>query len=300
MVVSVISMTARCRSCQAELRHVMIDLGPQPPGDLFLEPHQLDQAEPMRPLRALVCDACWLAQLGSEADGFSADPPATIESDTARAHAADTVAALIEDLGLARHERVHEVASHHGGSLLPHFAERRFRPGQPADVVIDNHALPHAAGFDAHVASLAAALAPGGTLCLELHHLLPLVEGSQFDTIRHGHFSYVSLLALVAALERHGLAATDAEPVPMYGGSLRVLARAGGVASPSVTRVLAAERAAGLDGLEAFCRFAAAASEARDAIERFFDDRPSVLGYGAPSKAVTLLTWCGVGPDALP
>src|SRR5205823_4441832 len=84
------------------------------------------------------------------------------------------------------------------------------------------------------------------------------------------------------------------------GGSLRVLARAGGVASPSVTRVLDAERAAGLDGPEAFCRFAAAAVEAREAIERFFDARPSVLGYGAPSKAVTLLTWCGIGPDSLP
>ena len=89
----------------------MIDLGPQPPGDLFLEPHQLDHAEPMRPLRALVCDACWLAQLGSEADGFSADPPATIESDTARAHAADTVRIgdphqLTPDVGLAFVRRI--------------------------------------------------------------------------------------------------------------------------------------------------------------------------------------------------
>ena len=51
-----------------------------------------------------------------------------------------------------------------------------------------------------------------------------LIEGNQFDTIYHEHFSYFSLLDRRAASSpRHGLTVFDVEELPTHGGSLRRL-----------------------------------------------------------------------------
>jgi hypothetical protein len=56
-------------------------------------------------------------------------------------------------------------------------------PDQVADRVADVHGIAH--GFDLHgpLAAHARRLAPGDRLVLEFHHLLPMVEHAQGDTI---------------------------------------------------------------------------------------------------------------------
>ena len=95
---------------------------------------------------------------------------------------------------------------------------------QTADLVVDVHALAHESDLDAPLAAHAARLAEGGRLVLEFHHLLSLVEQSQVDTIRHGHWVYLSLLSMQRLLARHGMVVTRALRVPVFGGSLRVTA----------------------------------------------------------------------------
>jgi len=48
-------------------------------------------------------------------------------------------------------------------------------------------------------------LKSGGTITIEVPHLLRLMEGCQFDTIYHEHFSYFSLLTLDEVSESLGL-----------------------------------------------------------------------------------------------
>ena len=43
---------------------VVIDLGVSPPCERFLTADQLDEMEPFYPLRVMVCERCWLAQVG--------------------------------------------------------------------------------------------------------------------------------------------------------------------------------------------------------------------------------------------
>ena len=66
----------------------------------------------------------------------------------------------------------------------------------------------------------------------------------------------------------------------------------------------AAERAAGLDGPEAYRRFAEGVVEAKCALLEFLvgakREGRRVVGYGAPAKGNTLLNYCGVGPELLP
>ena len=61
---------------------------------------------------------------------------------------------------------------------------------------------------------------------MEFPHLLRLIEETQFDTIYHEHFSYLSLLAVERRLRaRTGSTLFDVEELPTHGGSLRIYAR---------------------------------------------------------------------------
>ena len=52
-----------CRFCGAPLEHVFADLGTSPLANSYLPPERADAMEPFYPLRALVCDHCFLVQL---------------------------------------------------------------------------------------------------------------------------------------------------------------------------------------------------------------------------------------------
>ena len=68
-------------------------------------------------------------------------------------------------------------------------------------------------------------LKPHGVITLEFPHLLQLMEGNQFDTIYHEHFSYFSFLTVEKIFAAHGLTLFDVEELPTHGGSLRVYMR---------------------------------------------------------------------------
>lgn len=54
----------KCRLCGAPLRHTFVNLGMSPLCESYVAPEQLNQMEPFYPLHALVCEKCFLVQLG--------------------------------------------------------------------------------------------------------------------------------------------------------------------------------------------------------------------------------------------
>lgn len=304
-----------CRSCRAPLAALVLDLGPQPASDHFplidtARPADSLADDPRWPLELWLCGRCALAQLGT--DAAIPEAPLAVESDTMRRHAFEISAVVLEESGLGPGSTVAEAASHHGGSWLPHLVAGGLvavnLPAEHAvDLLVDVHGIAHEADTDAVLAAHARSLRPTGRLVLEFHHLLPLVQGGQYDTVRHGHAVYLSLLALQPALARHGLIVTSAAGSSAYGGSLRVTARptgAGAVADASVEQVLSAERAAGIDRPDVLRGLLERAVDSARALRQHLEDARRegrvVLGYGAPSKASVLLCFSGVGPDLLP
>jgi hypothetical protein len=297
-----------CRGCAGSRPYLVVDLGHQPASDDF---PAVDAPLPDAawPLQLWYCPDCALVQLGP-VEALAEEPVRAVESETSRRHAARTVATVLSDYPFLAGGTVREFASHHGGSWLDALAGYGCTPApdsEPADLVVDVHGLAHEQDVAGQLALRASELAREGLLVIEHHHLLPLVEQTQFDTIRHGHWTYLSLTAVSRLAARHGLRPVRAVGEPVFGGSLRItLAHldSAHAADSTVAEVLGSEAAAGLEnggGLRFLGdRTAESAAALRAYLTGLRESGRTVAGYGAPSKAAILLGVSGVGSDLLP
>jgi hypothetical protein len=141
---------------------------------------------------------------------------------------------------------------------------------------------------------------------MEFHHALSLVRG-HFDVACHAHRSYLSLYAVEQALAKHGLVVTDAEQIDLHGGSVRATAtrRTRATArSASLQRLRKVELDLGLHTADGYRQVADVARRVKEGLLGFLSRSRSagaaVVGYGAPSRGITLLNYCGIVPDLMP
>ena len=312
----------RCRWCGSEAMEEVLDLGQQPHASWFPTPDDLTTPEPRWPLHAMVCGTCWLVQLDSAAaeEPTASQPHPASVSPTMRSSARTAVNDLIERYRLDAESRIVEVASH-GGYLQTFFAERdiqtRILPSEAlfggeapvgeADLLIDDYLLAHQPDPGATLRAYANVMASDGDLVLEFDHALTTIGSRQFDGFRHGHFSYISLTWLARAIEDLGLQVVDAEELPAYGGAVRAFVRralGSSDPSPAVPEILARERQLGLETSDAYRAFRKDVLvhrwELRDHLRQRRAVGSPVVGYGAPSRATTLLNFAGITADLLP
>ena len=327
----------RCRACAAAVEPA-VDLGSQPEGSSF--PYGSDPPDKRLALRLGTCASCGLVQLAdpSPSESDELDGPSPLTSTTMATHARRFVDDLIARNLALPSSRILSVASH-GGHLAPFLAERglsttileasRARAAQlsgsatrvvagdlddlvqPAglasgsfDLVVDNYLLAHLARPRVALSRLSALVAPGGTLVLEFDYLMAIIEGGQWDAVRHGHQVYLALKWLSRELAALGLEVADAVPQPVYGGALRVYARANAGVGDGVPDQLAHEAAAGIDRAPGLAPLRQAVELARREVVAHLrtarDMGRRVAGYGAPARSITFLNALGIGPDLLP
>jgi SAM-dependent methyltransferase len=336
---------ASCRFCGAALRHTFTDLGMSPPCESFLPADQLNRMEPFYPLHVHVCEDCYLVQLEeyvSPEHIFTEYAYFSSYSDSWLAHAKRYTELMVERFHLGRDSQVVELASN-DGYLLQYFVERSIpvlgvepaanvareaaRKGIPtlvkffgaqvaremvddgirADLILGNNVFAHVPDLCSFVEGMKILLKPQGVITLEFPHLMRLMEGNQFDTIYHEHFSYFSFITAVKVLAKFELTVFDVEELPTHGGSLRVYARHADDASrpvgDRVRELLAREEAAGFTRMETYRSFDEQVKETKRKILGFLIEArrqgKSVVGYGAPGKGNTLLNYCGIRTDML-
>ncbi len=339
------SSQSACRLCGGELTLSFVDLGMSPLCESYVSRADLDAPEVFYPLNVLLCDQCLLVQLPAHVSGehiFSDYAYFSSYSDSWVAHAKRYADDMIVGLGLTSKSLVTEVASN-DGYLLQHFhaagvpvlgvepagnvAEAAIAKGirttvrflgpetgaaaaaeyGRADLVAANNVFAHVPDIRGFAAGLRALVKDSGLVTLEFPHLLRLIEGRQFDTIYHEHYSYLSLLTAARALETAGLVVVDVEELGTHGGSLRVHARAvpAGSAAPGprVRALLDVEAAAGLHSVAGYEGFAkdvlTIKSDLLDFLIAAAREGRTVVGYGAPGKGNTLLNHCGIRTDLL-
>lgn len=337
----------RCRHCRAPLRLLLADLGSAPPSNAYLRPEDLDAPELWYPLRVLVCEQCWLVQTQDFARREELFRPDyayfSSVSQSWLKHAAAFVDMAVARFGLGPDHLVIElgandgyllqsvqargirclgieptaaaaaVARSKGLEIIEAFfgqglAETLIARGQRADLVVANNVLAHVPDIDDFVRGIAMLLKPQGVASFEFPHLLRLLAETQFDTLYHEHFSYLSLSVVERIFAANGLAVFDVEELPTHGGSLRVFAQRSDSGSQArserVDALVEHERAAGLETAAAYTGFQARAERIRHELLRFLlaarDQGKQVVGYGAAAKGNTLLNFAGVRPDLLP
>src|SRR5205085_2474370 len=101
-------------------------------------------------------------------------------------------------------------------------ANQLAKDGKQADLIIGNNVYAHVPDINDFTRGLKAALKPTGTITLEFPHLMRLMEDTQFDTIYHEHFSYLSLHTVKRIFNNVDLCIWDVEELPTHGGSLRI------------------------------------------------------------------------------
>ena len=178
--------------------------------------------------------------------------------------------------------------------------------GVAADVIHANNVIAHVPDLNGFVEGFRILLAPGGVVVIETPYVKDMLDHREFDTIYHEHLFYYSLTALDALFRRHGLVIDDVERVAIHGGSLRVFAvhqTPGHAPRESVTRLLAEERAWGVQSFDAYRDFARQVeSLKRDLLamlRRLKSEGKTIAAYGAAAKGSTLLNYFGIGKDLI-
>lgn len=299
--------------------------------------------EPFYPLHVYVCDRCFLVQLleyVSPSDIFSHYAYFSSYSDTWLQHAKDYTEKMVGRWGLHGQSQVVEIASN-DGYLLQYFvaqgipvlgiepaanvaqvaqaksiptvvkffgqqtARELVAEGKKADLLLGNNVLAHVPDLNDFVAGMKILLQPEGVITMEFPHLMRLMEGNQFDTIYHEHFSYLSFITVEKVFATHGLTIFDVEQLPTHGGSLRIYASHAEDTSKSISQQVKAlrseEKLAGFNTLEHYFAFAQKVNETKFKLLEFLisakRQEKSIVGYGAPGKGNTLLNFCGIRTD---
>lgn len=342
----------KCRHCGEPLHLPFLDLGSAPPSNAYLSEAALHAPETWFPLRVLVCTHCWLVQTEDHAgrEALFTHDYAYFSSFSSSwlAHAKVYVQAMQQRLGLAADSCVVEVASNDGYLLqyvqqagIPCYGieptastakaaralgltviERFFgvaladelaRAGRQADLIAANNVLAHVPDINDFVTGFARLLKPQGVATFEFPHLLRMVQGCQFDTAYHEHYSYLSLTAVQRIFAVNGLVVIDVEELPTHGGSLRVFAgradapqhpQAAPAGAERVQQMLATEAAAGMLAESFYSGFQSQAMRIKRELLSFLLQCQAqglkVGAYGAAAKGNTLLNFAGVRPDLLP
>ncbi len=333
-----------CRLCATKLQHIFVDLGMSPLCESFVAAEELDSAERYFPLRTQVCDNCFLVQLSeyvSPEDIFSEYAYFSSFSTSWVAHAKVYCEMIKDRLCLDQNSLVIELASN-DGYLLQHFlplgipvlgiepaanvakvaiekgvttrigffgttlAGTLVEEGLRADLIAGNNVLAQVPDLNDFMEGMCRLLKPDGVITLEFPHLQRLIEGNQFDTIYHEHFSYFSLIAIECLAARHNLKLIDVEELSTHGGSIRVyLAQRESSHQPvkAVASMLAREHDLGFRDLATYASFGTRVCRTKRNLLKFLikakDEGKKICGYGAPGKGNTLLNYCGIGTDFL-
>lgn len=332
-----------CRHCARQLRHNFLDLGFAPPSNAYLTYEDLSRPEKYYPLRVKVCDGCWLVQTEDYANAnelFSTDYAYfSSTSTTWLEHARLYCQNVIQQFGLGPNSKVIEIASNDGYLLrnfvsagipclgieptastakvaealgIPvkqeffgeAFASKLVSQGSSADLIIGNNVYAHVPDINDFTRGLARLLKSEGVITLEFPHLLQLIRNSQFDTVYHEHFSYLTLQTVSRIFAAAGLRVWNVEQLSTHGGSLRVYGchqDDSRLTQASVSSVLQAEIQHGLQDLNTYLQFQLRAENIKDELLSFLIKQKrlgkKVAAYGAAAKGSTLLNYAGVKPD---
>ena len=333
-----------CRGCGAKLTLTFLDLGMSPIANNLVEDKQLNHRNKSYPLRAMTCEKCALVQLSEAIPKEKLFPSSysyfSSYSSTWLEHSKSYAEKIISLLQLNQNDLVVEIASN-DGYLLQYFANSGIKvlgiepasgvaktaiakgiptlinyfgestaveltQGQKPKLMIGNNVLAHVPDIHDFIKGFSLLIADEGLITFEFPHLLNLIKKTQFDTIYHEHYSYLSVTALLPIFAQHGLRIINVEKLLTHGGSLRVFVAkntSSWIVHESVRATIAEESQYDPRDLRIYETLQRRVEGIRhnllSELIKCKKDGKSISAYGAAAKGVTLLNYCGISNDLI-
>lgn len=328
-----------CRACASTNLETVLSLGWLPHANRYLPIGDSGTPLEYAPHDMLFCRACGLAQLGispPSAEVFGEDYPYRSSVTKAlRDNFAGLYAEVMRIMPLAPDDLVVDIGGN-DGNLLSHFSAHRRLNVTPenvgelsaeggcrwiqdywgmvaaekiagmgrARVITATNVFAHISDPVAFVQDVDIALAPGGMFVVEAQYLPELLRGAQYDHLYSEHQIFWSLAPLRKLLSAHNFTIIGARSIPTHGGSIRVYATRKGEELDACPGGFDDENAYEERVTRAdFATFRERVAKHRHDLRRLLGECRSlglkVAGLGAPSRASTLVSYCGLSTDDL-
>lgn len=334
----------KCRGCGASLSLTFFDLGMSPIANELIESSFVEVQNKTYPLHVMTCEKCKLVQLPSviakEELFHSSYTYYSSYSSSWLAHSKSYAEKMISDLKLNRNDLVIEVASN-DGYLLQYFQQQEIdvlgiepssgvaqvaiSKGVPTMIdyfgaasakklvdfkkpklMIGNNVLAHVPDIHDFISGFASVIADDGVITFEFPHLLNLIKETQFDTIYHEHYSYLSISALQPIFLQHNLKIINVEKLGTHGGSLRIYVvknSLGREINRSVQSIIHEEDQYDPRLPQVYEGFGQKVTEIKlnlvAELSKCKSEGKVLYAYGAAAKGVTLLNYCEIGTNLL-
>ncbi len=169
-----------------------------------------------------------------------------------------------------------------------------------ADVVTAFNVFAHADGLRDILKNIEVILKNNGEFIFEIQYMLRTIKDLTFDNIYHEHVNYWCLTSILKFFEDSQLKVYKVREVDTHGGSLRVYTTKNKDKRlhRSVRQFIELEKKNKLDNFLTYQKFAKKVEDTKmqslELIENIKSDGKTIIGYGAPAKATTILNYFGL------
>ncbi|MEO5341287.1 MAG: class I SAM-dependent methyltransferase [Magnetococcus sp. MYC-9] len=206
--------------------------------------------------------------------------------------AAPNVVKIARDRGLEVYE------GYFGGSL----AQEIVGAHGLADVITASNVFAHTDDLEEIMKGVDLLLGDDGVFIVEVHYVVGLISGFQFDSVYHEHLLYYSLTSISNLFARYGMRSFDVHELRMHGGAIRVFACRNAShkwpQSDSVTTMLLHERDMGVHTFDYYSGFGKKMAVYRSTLHDLLVSKKragcTISAYGASGRGTILLNYCGL------
>lgn len=333
----------KCRICNADHVEKIVDLGYHPLADTFLYPEHLLGPEVYYPLQLGLCRSCghvFTLYSVSAVDRYQKQDYSYDSSNSklSIAHFKEFAQAVLKVKSIEPGALIVDIGSN-VGTLLSHFKNLGysnvlgvepsanisalataagiptindfFSPSildhlhkvGPVHVLLGANVVNHMDDVNALLQTAREVLAADGVFVFEVPYLMDLIKGTAFDTIYHEHVHYYGIKPLVSCLNRNGFSIFKVEHLDYMCGSIRVHTRLGGANALLVEKMIAAEEAFDLYGIDTYVKFMERVRHTKLTVNAHLAqiraEGGKIIGIGAATKGNTFINYCKLDSDTI-
>ena len=325
-----------CRGCNSHKLFRALDLGFSPLANRLISPENMESAEPWYPLILRICLDCSLGQLGefnTDTEIFRDYPYLSSTSSTWLESNKLFASSMIEMMNLEKNDLVIEIASN-DGYLLQYFQDQGIKvlgiepalnvatiasikgiPTSPefftehlaknisknileTKLIVAKNVVAHVPDIRDFIKGISVISSSKTLIVFEAPTILNILQKTQFDTIYHEHFSYLSASFFEKILPDFNLKIIGIEKVETHGGSLRFFITQSN-SDVQISKhliemldiVLTEERAAKITEPTNWKVLSVVVGKQLEDFRNWVvNSKSKIIGYGAAAKAVTLLS----------